>query len=55
MQRDQIALHETQIDYAWTNLTYMLHQSNISWANYLSEGAEPDCEDDAMLCTISQC
>ena len=38
-------------DYAWTDLTYLLHKGNITWAYYLSEGSEPDCEDDAMLCT----
>jgi phospholipase C len=38
-------------DYAWTDLTYLLHQANVSWAYYLSEGSEPDCADDAMLCT----
>jgi phospholipase C len=37
-------------DYAWTDLTYMLHKANVSWAYYLSEGNEPDCEDDAMFC-----
>jgi phospholipase C len=37
-------------DYAWTDLTYLLHKANVSWAYYLSEGNEPDCEDDAMLC-----
>ena len=37
-------------DYAWTDLTYLLYKANISWAYYLSEGLEPDCEDDAMLC-----
>ncbi len=37
-------------DYAWTDLTYLLHKNNISWAYYLSAGSEPDCEDDAMLC-----
>ena len=37
-------------DYAWTDLTYLLHKNNISWAYYLSNGSEPDCEDDAMLC-----
>jgi len=36
--------------YAWTDLTYLLHKANVSWAYYLSEGNEPDCEDDAMLC-----
>lgn len=37
-------------DYAWTDLTYLLHKANVSWAYYLSAGSEPDCEDDAMLC-----
>jgi phospholipase C len=37
-------------DYAWTDLTYLLHKAKVSWAYYLSEGNEPDCADDAMLC-----
>ncbi len=37
-------------DYAWTDLTYLLYKSNVPWAYYLSEGNEPDCENDAMLC-----
>ena len=37
-------------DYAWTDLTYLLFKANVSWAYYLSNGTEPDCEDDAMLC-----
>ena len=37
-------------DYAWTDLTYLLQKNNISWGYYLSNGTEPDCEDDAMLC-----
>ncbi len=43
-------LYTSNNDYAWTDLTYLMHASNISWAYYLSEGSEPDCEDDAMLC-----
>jgi phospholipase C len=42
------------LDYAWTDLTYLLHRSNVSWAYYLSEGSQPDCADDAMLCTPGQ-
>jgi phospholipase C len=38
-------------DYAWTDLTYLLFKAHISWAYYLSNGTEPDCADDAMLCT----
>ncbi len=37
-------------DYAWTDLTYLMYKNNVSWAYYLSEGTEPDCEDDAMVC-----
>jgi phospholipase C len=38
-------------DYAWTDLTYLLHKNGISWGYYLSDGSEPDCEDDQELCT----
>ncbi len=43
-------LNVSRNDYAWTDLTYLLHKANVSWAYYLSEGSEPDCADDAMLC-----
>ena len=43
-------LNVSKNDYAWTDLTYLLHKANVSWAYYLSEGSEPDCADDAMLC-----
>ncbi len=39
-------------DYAWTDLTYLLHTKNVSWAYYVYNGTEPDCEDDSsMFCT----
>ena len=37
--------------YAWTDLTYLLFKNNVSWAYYVAEGTQPDCEDDAMFCT----
>ena len=40
-----------KIDYAWTDLTYLLHKNNISWAYYLDQGADADCPDDQMVCT----
>jgi phospholipase C len=43
-------VNTTNNDYAWTDLTYLLHQANVSWGYFLSEGNEPDCEDDAMVC-----
>jgi phospholipase C len=38
-------------DYAWTDLTYLLHKRKISWRYYVFAGTEPDCQDDsAMTC-----
>jgi phospholipase C len=36
--------------YAWTDLTYLLKKSRVTWAYYLSEGVEPDCADDEVTC-----
>jgi phospholipase C len=37
-------------DYAWTDLTYLLHRDNVSWRYYVFKGMQPDCEDDQMFC-----
>jgi len=37
-------------DYAWTDLTYMLHKNSVPWAYYVEGGTQPDCADAAMLC-----
>jgi phospholipase C len=37
--------------YAWTDVTYLLHNAGVSWAYYVYKGSEPDCEsDEAMTC-----
>jgi phospholipase C len=42
----------TPPDYAWTDLTYLLHRYGVSWAYYVFNGSEPDCENNAaMACT----
>ena len=41
---------KARTDYPWTDLTYLLYKANVSWTYYLSEGSEPDCADNAMLC-----
>ena len=33
--------------YAWTDLTYLLHKSHVSWGYYVVSGTEPDCENPA--------
>jgi phospholipase C len=37
-------------DYAWTDLTYLLHQHHVSWRYYVFNGTQPDCDDNAMFC-----
>ena len=40
-------------DYAWTDLTYLLHQHHVPWAYYVVSGQEPDCENSAATaCTL---
>ena len=35
-------------NYAWTDLTYLLHKHNVDWAYYIFAGTEPDTEDGTM-------
>jgi phospholipase C len=37
-------------DYAWTDLTYLLHAHHVSWGFYVAKGDQPDCDDSAMFC-----
>jgi phospholipase C len=37
-------------DYAWTDLTYLLHRNHVSWAYYVFKGTQPDCGNSAMFC-----
>jgi phospholipase C len=37
-------------DYAWTDLTYLMHRANVSWRYYVQSGSEPDCRNDAADC-----
>jgi phospholipase C len=37
-------------DYAWTDLTYLLHRAHVSWGYYVFAGGQPDCADDGMTC-----
>ena len=40
----------TPPDYAWTDLTYLLHKAGVSWGYYVSPGTEPDCVDNKPTC-----
>jgi phospholipase C len=37
-------------DYAWTDLTYLLHGRHVSWAYYVMAGNEPDCANNLEEC-----
>jgi phospholipase C len=37
-------------DYAWTDLTYLLHAHHVNWAYYVMAGTEPDCANDQTSC-----
>jgi phospholipase C len=47
-----VEANKNLLDYAWTDLTYLMHKNQVSWAYYLSNGSEPDCADNSMLCLI---
>ena len=42
-------LRKTKPDYAWTDITYLLHKHHVSWRYYVFSGTQPDCEDDAAI------
>jgi phospholipase C len=46
--------HGRPTPYAWTDVTYLLHKSGVSWAYYLDDGAQPDCDDHPASCTNLQ-
>ena len=37
-------------DYAWTDLTWLLHSQGVSWAYYIASGTQPDCYNDGETC-----
>jgi phospholipase C len=41
--------NDGELHYAWTDVTWLLHQQNVPWAYYVFQGTEPDCENDAAM------
>jgi phospholipase C len=37
------------INFAWTDITYLLDRAGISWRYYVFKGHEPDCEEDEAI------
>jgi len=42
-------IRHTIPSYAWTDLTYLLHEYGVSWRYYVVKGAQPDCANDASV------
>jgi phospholipase C len=40
-------------EYAWTDVTYLLHQRGVSWRSFVAGGTAPDCDDGEMTCDAS--
>jgi phospholipase C len=40
-----------QTNFAWTDLTYLLHRRRVSWRYYVHTGLQPDCADGDANCT----
>jgi phospholipase C len=36
-------------NYAWTDLTYLLHKNGVSWGYYVFKGTQPDCDNNAAM------
>jgi len=41
-------------EYAWTDITYLLHKAGVSWKYYLGEGDDPHCGGDPEECQPMQ-
>ncbi len=41
-------------NYAWTDLTYLLHKHHVSWGYFVTAGGEPDCPNGASNCNSGQ-
>jgi phospholipase C len=37
-------------NYAWTDITYLLHRAGVTWGYYVFPGTQPDCVHDQMTC-----
>jgi len=43
----------TSYNYAWTDITYLLHKDGVSWGYFLTPGGEPDCVGGNANCASS--
>jgi phospholipase C len=44
---EELTTGRTDIDLAWTDITWLLYAKHVSWAYYVESGTQPDCDDDS--------
>jgi phospholipase C len=44
---EELTTGKTDIDLAWTDITWLLYAKHVSWAYYVESGTQPDCDDDS--------
>jgi phospholipase C len=47
--KQMVATGTTDIDLAWTDITWLLHAAHVSWNYFVQRGTQPDCENDAFV------
>jgi phospholipase C len=43
----ELVTGKESIDFAWTDITWLLYARHVSWAYYIETGTQPDCADDS--------
>jgi phospholipase C len=43
----ELASGKTSVDFAWTDITWLLYLHRVSWAYYVQAGTQPDCANDS--------
>jgi phospholipase C len=42
----------SNVQYAWTDLTWLLHRNHVSWGYFVASGHQPDCPNDSQSCLL---
>jgi phospholipase C len=45
--RSELTTGKTDIDLAWTDITWLMYMHHVSWGYYVQDGWQPDCENDS--------
>jgi phospholipase C len=45
--RHEVTAGDTNIELAWTDITWLLYRHHVSWRFYVQAGSQPDCVNDA--------